>query len=58
MNEEWRPEGAKTEAEFFAEHPDVLTFSSWGARWVGSALTKRHYIYFDHTRREYVKEAR
>lgn len=58
MSKEWRPEGAMTEREFFAKFGNVLAFSSWGARWVGSALTKHHYIYFDHSQREYVKEAR
>lgn len=58
MSDDWRPKGAMTEAEFFARFGNVLAFSSWGSRWVGSALTNRHYIYFDHSRREYVKEAR
>lgn len=47
-----------TEAEFISAHPDVEMFSLWGARFVGSALTKQKYIYFDHKVGKYQIESR
>jgi hypothetical protein len=32
--------------------------SLWGAQWIGSALTKREYIYFDFDTGRYVVEPR
>ena len=51
-------DGRLEEREFVAQFGPVLAMSSWGARWVGSALTKTKYIYFDHTSGQYVTEGR
>lgn len=51
-------DGRMTEAQFRTKYGSMLAFSSWGGRWVGSALTKRHYIWFDHKQGSYVVEAR
>ncbi len=44
--------------DFTAKYGEMLSYSLWGARWVGSALTKKHYIWFDHTEQRYVVEIR
>lgn len=51
-------DGRLDERQFVAKFGNVLAMSSWGARWVGSALTKRHYIYFDHKAGDYTVESR
>lgn len=51
-------DGRLTEPEFFRAYPDTQTFSSWGGRFVGSALTLREYICFNHTTGEYDSERR
>jgi len=51
-------DGRLGEREFIAKFGPVLAMSSWGARWVGSALTKSEYIYFDHKSGQYSVESR
>ncbi len=51
-------DGRMSEKEFIAKYGIPLAMSSWGARWVGSALTKSKYIYFDHTTGQYKEERR
>jgi hypothetical protein len=51
-------DGRLSEADFVAKFGNVLAMSSWGARWVGSALTRRHYIYFNRKTGQYTVEPR
>jgi hypothetical protein len=52
------PDGRMTPEQFGAKYGRVLAMSLWGARWVGSALTKSSYIYFDHKSGQYITEKR